>query len=147
MSKVKENWDDSSDEEDIDMPESTEGNKYKPTGNKYKPTGNKYKPTGNKYKTDGCECFVCSCDEAEIKKYIINKDFYPQCENKALLSKMEELELTECHDDKEEYDKEEYEEEYDEEEEYDDEDEYDEDEYDDECDKMDKKTGNYVMCR
>lgn len=132
MSKVKENWDDSSDEEDIDMLEGTEGTKYK--------------PTGNKYKTDGCECFVCSCDEAEIKKYIINKDFYPQCENKALLSKMEELELTECHDDKEEYDKEEYDKDEYDEEEYD-EDEYDEDEYDDECDKMDKKTGNYVMCR
>jgi hypothetical protein len=124
MSKVKENWDDSSDEEDIDMTEGTD-----------------YKPIGTNYKTDGCQCFVCSCDEAEIRKYISNKHFYPQCENKTLLSKMKELELTECHD-KEEYDEEE---EYDEDE-YD-EDEYDEDEYDDECDKMDKKTGNYVMCR
>lgn len=134
MSKVKENWEDSSDEEEVDMTQTLlEGTE-----------GTDYKPIGNIYKTDGCECFVCSCDEAEINKYLLNKDFYPQCENKSLLSKMEELELTECHDDKEEYDEDE--EEYDEEE-YDDEDQYDEDEYDDECDKMDKKTGNYVMCR
>jgi hypothetical protein len=121
--QVKDNWDDSSDEE-IEEVQAVQ--------------------VPNVNIRDNCkDCYVCNHDIENDTSY------YPQCENKALLDRMKEMD--ECSSDEE--DDEGGEGDYPPEEEggegdYPPEEEYDsEGSYDDECDAMDKKMGNYVMCR
>ena len=122
--QVKDNWDDSSDEEIEEVQVPTE-----------------QVPSVNMQ--DNCKnCYVCNHDIENDTSY------FPQCENKALLDRMKEMD--ECSSDEEDDeacgdyppDEEGGEGDYPPEEEYD-----SEGSYDDECDAMDKKMGNYVMCR
>jgi hypothetical protein len=109
--QVKDNWDDSSDEEIEDVQAVQV-------------------PSVNMQ--DNCkDCYVCNHDIENDTSY------YPQCENKALLDRIKEMD--ECSSDE---DEDEGGDDYPPEEEYD-----SEGSYDDECDAMDKKMGNYVMCR
>ena len=114
--QVKDNWDDSSDEEIEEVQVPTE-----------------QVPSVNMQ--DNCKnCYVCNHDIENDTSY------YPQCENKALLDRMKEID--ECSSDEEddaEVDNkgDEY---------YSDEEGGDEDypSYDDECELMDKKMGMHI---
>ena len=116
--QVKDSWDDSSDEEMECIP------------NMQVPKVQVPKVQVSNMQDNCKNCYVCNHDIENDTSY------YPQCENKALLDRMKEMD--ECSSDEEEN-------EYDNEEE--EEDDYTPDEYDDECDAMDKKMGRHVMCR
>ena len=110
--QVKDSWDDSSDEEMEDVPTVQV-------------------PTVQ----DNCKnCYVCNHDIQNDTSY------FPQCENKALLDRMKEMD--ECSSDEDNDEGGGASVDYPSEEDYD-----SEGSYDDECDAMDKKMGNYVMCR
>ena len=118
---VKDSWDDSSDEEMEDVSVVNMQTVNMQTVNMQ----------------DNCKnCYVCNHDIENDTSY------YPQCENKALLDRMKEMD--ECSSDEEADEAEVICRENYIPEEYDSEDEGDYPSYDDECELMDKKMGMHI---
>ena len=122
--KTKANWEDSSDEEE--MEETVAACASEAAVASEAACASESEAVSSSI--NRCDCFACISDSYEIEKYISETGFPPQCENK--------LEADKQYNEDEGYDE-------------DDEgyDEYEEDEYDDHCDMVDKKMGNYVKCR
>jgi len=120
--KTKANWEDSSDEEEIEEPVVACASQAD-TSQALAVAA----PSIDTTFINRCDCFACISDSYEIEKYISETGFPPQCENKLAADKQ--------YDDEDEGYAE------------DDDEDYYEDEYDDACDMVDKKMGNYVRCR
>ncbi len=133
-SKIKANWEDSSDEEDNTCSSASEAVASEAVASEEVASEAVASPSIGTTTINRCDCFACISDSYEIEKYISETGFPPQCENK--------LEAEKQYDEDEGYDEDD--EGYAED---DEDDGYEEDEYDDACDMVDKKMGNYVRCR
>ena len=124
--KTKANWEDSSDEEEMEETVAAVASEAAECASEAACASEASSEINTSYIVNRCDCFACISDSYEIEKYISETGFPPQCEKK--------LEADKQYNEDEGYDDDEY-------------DEYEEDEYDDACDMVDKKMGNYVKCR